>query len=150
MSEVHLMEGLGLVEPVAVLGADHVGVEIFLRLPRGAIEEVHGRAETTSHGGSRAGSRSLHPIVEVDHGRVHVADPVSQVHSLLESRVRECLSGSGGGLGVPDAGVRDGEGRLAVAVVDRVPGAVSARDLRSVEPISEPLISSLIDWRQHA
>lgn len=60
---------------------------------------------------------------------------MAQVVSLLESGVRESFSGRGGHLCVPNAGVRDGESSLSIAIVDGVHGAVSARNLSRIEPI---------------
>ena len=53
VSQVHLMEWLGLVEPVAVLSPHHVSVQVLLCLPSGAVKEVHSSGETgCGHGAS--------------------------------------------------------------------------------------------------
>lgn len=53
-SQVTLVEGLWLVELVAILSADLVSVQVLLSLPSSAVEEVHGCVETTGCDGGIA------------------------------------------------------------------------------------------------
>lgn len=122
MSQMQLVEWLRLVEPVAVLRAHHVGVQVLLGLPGRAVEEVHGRREARGGHCALALGGQLHGVVEVD--LVHVGDLLAEVVSLLEARVREGLSCGCGHLSVPNAGVADGKGGLSVPVVDGVHGGI--------------------------
>jgi hypothetical protein len=117
-SQVTLVEGLRLIELVAILGAYLVSVQVLLSLPGRAVEEVHGRVEATGCDGGIARLRRLHRVVMVE--ATLVGDLLAQVIPRLEAGVREGLSGSGRHLRVVDARVRQGEGGLAVAIVDGV------------------------------
>jgi len=122
-----LVEGLRLVESIAVLRAHHVRVQVFLCAPGRPVEEVHRRSETASGHRAQALHRDLHRVVVVY--LVHVGDLLAQVVSLLESRVREGFACSGGHLGVPDARVALRDRALAVLVLDRMHRRVRLRNL---------------------
>ncbi len=116
------MEWLGLVEAVAILSSNLVSVKILLGLPGGTIEEVHGSVETTSSDCGLARLGRLHGVIKVDAALVR--DLLAQVITGLESGVREGLSGSGGHLLIPDAGVSHRQRGLTIAVVNSVHGIV--------------------------
>lgn len=117
-SQVTLVEGLWLIELVAILSAHLVSVQVLLSLPCSAVEEVHGRVETTGCDGGIARLGRFHRVVMIK--ATLVCDLLAEVVPGLEARVREGLSGSGCHLCVVDAGVRQGKGGLAIAIVDGV------------------------------
>ena len=113
-----LVEGFWLIELVAILSAHLVSVQVLLSLPSGAVEEVHGRVETTGCDGGIARLGRFHRVVMIK--ATLVCDLLAEVVPGLEARVREGLSGSGCHLCVVDAGVRQGKSSLAIAIVDSV------------------------------
>lgn len=129
------MERLSLVKAVAVLGADHVSVEVLLCSPGGSVEEVHRSSEARGSHCALALGWKLHGVIMVD-ALVHIGDLLTEVVPRLEAGVAEGLSCcSGGHLGVPDARVSNGKGGLAVAIVDGVHSAIGTGDLGCVESI---------------
>ncbi len=79
------MEGLGLVEAVAILSSNLVSVKILLGLPGGTIEEVHSSVETTGCDCGFASLGRLHGVIKVDAALVR--DLLAQVIAGLESGV---------------------------------------------------------------
>lgn len=122
-----LVEGLRLVESIAVLRAHHVRVQVLLRAPGGPVEEVHRRKETARGDRAQALHRHLHRVVVVY--LVHVGDLLAQVGALLEPRVREGLPHRGGRLSVMDTRVAQRDRALAVLVLDRMHRRVRLRNL---------------------
>jgi hypothetical protein len=119
---VALVEGLGLIEPVAILSSNLVSVKVLLGLPSGTVEEIHGSVETA---GCHCGLTSLgwlHRIIEID--ATLVRDFLTQVVAWLESGVGEGLSGCGSHFVIPDARMCHWESSLSVTIVDRMHGIV--------------------------
>ena len=117
-SQMTLVEGLWLVELVAIFSAHLVSVQVLLSLPSRAVEEVHGCVETTCGDSSLACLGRFHRVVMVK--ATLVSDLLTEVVPGLETRVREGLSRSGRHLSIVDTRVRQGKGSLAIAIVDGV------------------------------
>jgi hypothetical protein len=131
-AQVALVEGLVLVVPVTVLSPHLVRVQVLLSLPGGAVEEIHRCVETTGCNRGLASLGGLHRDVMIE--TTLVCDLLSEVVPGLEPRIGKGLSGGRGHLGVVDAGMRDGQRGLSIAVVNGVHGAVSAGNARGIEP----------------
>lgn len=130
-SQMTLVEGLRLVEAVAVLCSHLIRMQVILSLPCCAIEEVHGGVEATCGDCGLAGLRRLHGVVVVE--AALVGDLLAEVVAGLEPRIREGFSRRRGRQGVVHARVRRGECRLTVTIVDRVHRRISLRDAGRIE-----------------
>lgn len=132
-AELSLVEGLRLIEFVTVLSTDLVSVQVLLCLPGSSIEEVHSLVEARCGHSSLASLRWLHCVVMINTALVR--NHLTQVAAGLKSWVREAFSCSCGHLVVPHTGVGDGQGRLAISIMNGMHRAVSPWKSRSVEPI---------------
>ncbi len=85
-----LVEGLRLVEAVAVLSTHLICVQVLLSLPCCSIKEVHGSIESTGSDTSLASLGGFHGVVMIK--TALVGDFLAEVIARLEAGVREGLS----------------------------------------------------------